>query len=657
MANSVTSSPKRELPPNDITRPEGPAGLVMTAEPTPPESPVTPARAFLPSGAVRPQRSAGLIAATEGLTFDYPVTQVGVVGNITVYYATSLGASGQTQAEQMLGEVIGPYCDMEGFFATNGGPLNVIVAPLSALNDGSGGAYHHGCDFNSGGSLYLDATFANKTENPLELEVCLYVAELSECFMGAQDKGWGCGSSNGEALSRYMAERETAPGTLPQWGITGPSWVSAGYPDWIDTTEGTDRDYKSIGCGILYIYWMRSLGYSAIQITQGAGATLADNYKTLTGKTTAYADLKAAVAGKTVTSDNPFDSPAGSWHQNPIGSTSGAPQSAGDPSGYMFPAQATQHVNYRGTNNHVAELWWNGIWHFNDLTTAASGAPNAASNPHGYIFNAQGTQHVNFLGPDAHVHELWWDSGGWHHNDLTAAAGAPNGVGNPRGYMFDAQGTQHVNYMGTDNHVHELWWDGSWHHNDLTVAAGAPNCIGDPAGYMFNAQGTQHVNYRGADNHVHELWWDGSWHHNDLTAAAGAPVAAGNPVGYVFEDQRTQHVNYLGADGHVHELWWDGSWHHNDLTVAAGAQNAVSNPVGYAFELQGTQHVNYRGSDSHVHELWWDSNGWHLNDLTTASGAPANATDNPKGYMFAQQDTQHVLYAGGDKLIHELWWG
>ena len=173
----------------------------------------------------------------------------------------------------------------------------------------------------------------------------------------------------------------------------------------------------------LYIYWMRSLGYSAIQISQGAGATLADNYKTLTGKTTAFADLKAALSGKTVTSDNPFNSPAGSLASNPMARRPVRP-GCGDPSGYMFLAQATQHVNYRGTNNHVAELWWNGIWHFNDFTAAASGAPNTASNPHGYIFIAQGTQHVNFLGPDDHVHELWWDSSGWHHNDLTNAAGA-----------------------------------------------------------------------------------------------------------------------------------------------------------------------------------------------------------------------------------------
>ena len=86
------------------------------------------------------------------------------------------------------------------------------VIPGSGKNDGSGGAYHHGCDFTSGGVMYVDATFANTTANPLDLEVSLYIAELSECCMGAQGRGWGCGSSNGEGLSRFLAENSAPPG-------------------------------------------------------------------------------------------------------------------------------------------------------------------------------------------------------------------------------------------------------------------------------------------------------------------------------------------------------------------------------------------------------------------------------------------------------------
>jgi hypothetical protein len=258
---------------------------------------------LLPTGGARRERTADEIAAAT--TFDYPATQVGVSGNVTVYYDPSLGPPGLALAQQLLNAVAGPYIDMQSFFGVMGGAADVVIAPLSGNNDGSGGAYHYGCDFTSGGVLYLDATFANTTVNPLDLEVGLYVAELSESFMGLQGGGWGCGSSNGEGLSRFCAEVETPAGTLSAFA-TGPAWAQAGFPDWVSQTETTDQDAVSTGCAIVYIYWLRSLGYSIPNIVQAAGATLSANYTTLTGKTSAYQDLRAAVSALTVNSDDPF---------------------------------------------------------------------------------------------------------------------------------------------------------------------------------------------------------------------------------------------------------------------------------------------------------------------------------------------------------------
>lgn len=263
-------------------------------------------REFLPKGGARTSRPARAVGEAAGTSFDYPVARVGSVGSITVYYDPSLGADGQTLAAELLPRVTAPYDALQSSFNVVGGAVDVVVAPLSGNNDGSGGAYHYGCDFTSGGTLYLDATFANASVAPLDLEVALYVAELSECFMGTQGRGWNCGYSNGEALSRFFSEIETPPNTLPSGFISGPSWEQNGYPDWISKTETTDQDYASIGCGVVYIYWMRSHGFTAAQITQAAGATFADNYQVLTGKTSAYADLRAAVTGITITSDNPF---------------------------------------------------------------------------------------------------------------------------------------------------------------------------------------------------------------------------------------------------------------------------------------------------------------------------------------------------------------
>src|SRR5262249_42834736 len=155
---------------------------------------------------------------------DYPSTPVGTVGQITVEYATSLGQNGQTLAQQLLAVVDPPYTEMASFFGVAGGAVTVVVAPLSGQNDGSGGAYHYGCHFTSGGVLSLDAPSANTTIARADRERSLYIAELSEAFMGAQGTGWGCGSSKGEGLSRSLAEVMPPPGSFPAWGVTGPSW-------------------------------------------------------------------------------------------------------------------------------------------------------------------------------------------------------------------------------------------------------------------------------------------------------------------------------------------------------------------------------------------------------------------------------------------------
>jgi len=198
-------------------------------------------------------------------------------------------------------------------------------------------------------------------------------------------------------------------------------------------------------------------------------------------------------------------------------------------------------------------------WHHNDIS--AGGAPAAAGDPDGYVFEAQGTQHVVYRGTDAGIHELWWDpTYGWSHSDLSAATGAPMAIGGPDGYVFAAQATQHVVYRGTDAGIHELWWaaGSGWAHADLSAEAGAPAAAGDPAGYMFDAQGTQHVVYRGTDADIHELWWaaGSGWSHADLSGETGAPVAAGEPCGYLFRGQGTQHVVFRGNDAHLHEEWW-----------------------------------------------------------------------------------------------------
>jgi hypothetical protein len=242
--------------------------------------------------------------------FDFPVQLVGAApdGNVTVYYDPMLALPAATLARQVLDSAAQTYASSQAFFNVPGQPVSVIFAALNGATDGSGGAYHYGCDFITGADLYCDVAYGNP-----QLSTGLVVAELTECFMGAQNKGWGCGASNGEALSRVLAELLSGgPGGALAAFASGPAWDQAGRPDWIDATEPTDQDLVSIGCGVVYLYWMISRGYTAAQVTQAGcpAGTLASNYSALAGSPSAWADFMAAVNALPggITSDNPWGS-------------------------------------------------------------------------------------------------------------------------------------------------------------------------------------------------------------------------------------------------------------------------------------------------------------------------------------------------------------
>jgi hypothetical protein len=253
-------------------------------------------------------RAAKRLAAPAAGAFDFPTTRAGVTADnvMVVYYDPSLGQPGADLAQQVLASGSQTYAACQAFFGVPGQPVNVIIAALNNATDGSAGAYHYGCSFDGGGDLYCDAAFGNP-----QMEIGLVVAELTESFMGTQLKGWDCGGSNGEALSRVLAELLSGgpDGSLVAYA-TGPAWDQAGRPNWIDATETTDQDSVSTGCGVVYLYWMVSRGFTAAQITQAGcpDGTLASNYKTLTNTATAWSDFSAAVAALPggVGSDDPW---------------------------------------------------------------------------------------------------------------------------------------------------------------------------------------------------------------------------------------------------------------------------------------------------------------------------------------------------------------
>ena len=162
----------------------------------------------------------------------------------------------------------------------------------------------------------------------------------------------------------------------------------------------------------------------------------------------------------------------------------------------------------------------------NDLTVR-TGAPTAIFSPAAYPFVRQKTQHVIYQGfgdgsGDGQVHELWWD-GHWQHNNLTSQTDAPLIAGEPWGYVYEDQpggSTQHVVYQGLvpgsgpDGRVQELWWDDDKNHHQLT--SGVPPLVDRPFGYSFEVG--QHIVYRAANTlRFLDMEEDFGWLESDLT--------------------------------------------------------------------------------------------------------------------------------------------
>lgn len=226
-------------------------------------------------------------------------------GRCTIYVDASLGAEAQQNATDLLADAPRVMALNDGYFGTLSGKVNVILFALGGATDGTGGADHMGCDYQTGQNIEVDVSYGNSGRCS-----ALFEAELSECSM---DNNL-CGESTGEALSRWCANL-AAPGALADFA-SAPTWAQDGYRDWVDHVENTDQDYDSIGCGMAFISWLLTVHGQSFptvaqhMVTLGDSGTLAELYSVLTGDAAAnafpafLAAVKALPGG--VASDDPF---------------------------------------------------------------------------------------------------------------------------------------------------------------------------------------------------------------------------------------------------------------------------------------------------------------------------------------------------------------
>ena len=225
-------------------------------------------------------------------------------GRVTVYVDPSLGQQGLQNAQDLLNDADRVASANDTIFGTTGGAVSVIVFALGNATDGTGGADHMGCDYTTGAAIEVDASFGNSARVS-----ALFEAELSECSMN----GNLCGESTGEALSRWCAA--TVSNNALSDFATAPQWAQDGEPDFVNKTDSTDQNADSTGCGMAFLSWLMSQGYTLDKIAPamvalGDAGTLAQLYANLTSDAAADAWPKFQSAIQAlpngVNSDDPF---------------------------------------------------------------------------------------------------------------------------------------------------------------------------------------------------------------------------------------------------------------------------------------------------------------------------------------------------------------
>src|ERR1700719_968550 len=178
-------------------------------------------------------------------------------GRVTVYVDSSLGAPALQNAQDLINDADRVVAANDAIFGTTGGPVSVIVFALGGATDGTGGADHMSCDYVNGAAIEVCASFGQS-----DRVSGLFEAELSESSMG----GNVCGENTGEALSRWCAS--VISGNALSDFVTAPTWAQDGMPNYVDQTDPTDQNADSTGCGMAFLSWLMSQGYSLSAIAQ-----------------------------------------------------------------------------------------------------------------------------------------------------------------------------------------------------------------------------------------------------------------------------------------------------------------------------------------------------------------------------------------------------
>jgi hypothetical protein len=236
------------------------------------------------------------LPATAHFTFEYDNT-------LNQIAATAFGLALAANAEADY-NLVSVWFDR---LTPSGVPFNVKISKPSATQSGG-----------NDGHKQITIDIGASTDSDLGREAL--VAEFIEIFMAAQNRGWGAGKSNGEALSQVAGFR-IVPSQATRF-VGPPTWLDnniSARPDFVSQTDTTDKNAVSYGCGVLFLYHLGSqLGFTMRAIVQGAADTLEGVYHNLTQGSHAFTPFSALLAARfppgvpsaLVGSTNPFPLPS-----------------------------------------------------------------------------------------------------------------------------------------------------------------------------------------------------------------------------------------------------------------------------------------------------------------------------------------------------------
>jgi hypothetical protein len=253
------------------------------------------------AGAFHRTRAATSLIQRQPIRLRRPENRRGRTRHFAVYVDPALGPDGAKDADVVLEQCEADYAKISTYFGgLKAGPFNVILFHYPS------GAYHNDCD-----AIDLFCHAKTRPARGIYSEF-LNVMEFVEVFEAKQGKGWDCGKSNGEALSRVLGTvlhpRETTD------FATASSWLDSTRRNYVDNTSGSDTGSVANGCSVLFLNWLHhQLKHPWPRIVAAGAPTLGQTYTKLTGKTDGFIQFKALIDAhfpigrkSRLKTDNPF---------------------------------------------------------------------------------------------------------------------------------------------------------------------------------------------------------------------------------------------------------------------------------------------------------------------------------------------------------------